>query len=209
MPNPVRPDDAHDQAEELLPWYATGQLDEADRALVERHLSSCEACQKQLSGEHVLIDQFRSLDLEVASGWAKLRAQIAPQPRRQPWLADTLREFWDFLSRPAVAAFATAQLAFVVLAGGALLSLSRPTYHALGGTSVAPAANVIVIFRADATEQDVRDALRSSGASLVGGPTPTDAYLLHVPANRRASALAKLQSDEDVQMAEPIDGPGQ
>jgi predicted anti-sigma-YlaC factor YlaD len=209
MPNPVRPDDAHDQAEELLPWYATGQLDEADRALVERHLSSCEACQKQLSGEHVLIDQFRSLDLKVASGWAKLRAQIAPQPRRQSRFADGIRESWDFLSRPAVAAFATAQLAFVVLAGGALLSLSRPSYHALGGTSVGPTANVIVIFRADATEQDVREALRSSGASLVGGPTPADAYLLHVPANRRASALAKLQSDDDVQMAEPIDGPGQ
>jgi hypothetical protein len=209
MPNPAKPDDAHNEAEELLPWYATGQLDEADQALVERHLSSCEACQKQLSGEQVLIEQFRSLDLGVASRWAKLRAQIEPPRHRQSRLADGFREFWDFLSRPAVAAFATAQLAFVGLAGGALLSLSRPTYQALGGAEAPASANVIVIFRADATEEDIRDALRSSGASLVGGPTPADAYLLHVPAARRATALAKLQSDDDVQMAEPIDGPGQ
>jgi len=35
------PSDPHDQAEELIPWYATGQLDAADRTLVETHLASC------------------------------------------------------------------------------------------------------------------------------------------------------------------------
>jgi hypothetical protein len=40
---------------------------------------------------------------------------------------------------------------------------------------------------------------------MVGGPTPADAYLLRVPPQRRAAALASLQADDDVQMAQPID----
>jgi hypothetical protein len=100
---------------------------------------------------------------------------------------------------------AAAQLGFLVIGGAILLSLSRPVYHALGSPTTAPSANMIVIFRADATVGDIRDALRASGASIVGGPTSADAYLLRVPLNRRQQALARLQSDDDVQMAEPID----
>jgi len=145
----MRPDDnAHDEAEALLPWYATGQLDVGDRALVDAHLVSCARC----------------------------------------------------------VAVAAAQFAFLILAGGILLSLSRPDYRALGSASAAPAANLIVIFRPDATEQDMRSVLRASGASLVGGPTSADAYLLHVAAADRPTAIARLQSDRHVQMAQPIDG---
>jgi anti-sigma factor RsiW len=206
MPDVVRLDGAHDQAEALLPWYATGQLDPADRALVDDHLSSCGACQRQLKLERHLVEEFAALTPEVDSGWARMRAKIQPPARRRASMASALADFWNLLSRPAVATLAMAQLAILVLGGAMLLSLNRPAYRALGGTDEPTAANVIVIFRADATEGDVRDALRASGASLVGGPTSADAYLLHVPANQRVSALARLRADEDVQMAEPIDG---
>jgi hypothetical protein len=63
-----------------------------------------------------------------------------------------------------------------------------------------------VIFRSEATVEDVRDALKGAGASIVSGPTAADAYLLHVEPKQRQTALARLQGDDDVQMAEPIDG---
>jgi hypothetical protein len=65
---------------------------------------------------------------------------------------------------------------------------------------------MIVMFRADATIEDVRRSLNAAGASIVDGPSPADAYLLHVAPQRRATALAKLQSDDNVQLAQPIDG---
>jgi hypothetical protein len=108
-----------------------------------------------------------------------------------------------------VAALAAAQLAFVVIAGGVLLSLSRPSYHALGSAPVAQSGNVLVIFRADATVEDIRDALHASSASIVGGPTSADAYLLRVPQQQRKIALAKLKADNQVQLAEPVDGSAQ
>jgi anti-sigma factor RsiW len=208
MPHLICSDEQpHDEAEELLPWYATGQLDPEQRALVEQHLLTCAHCERQLALERLLIDQFREMAPEVESGWARLRARIdAPAPvRPRP---GRFAEFWAFLSRPAVAGFAAAQLAFVIVAGATLVSLSQPDYHALGSAPAPAAANVIIIFRADATEGDVRDVLKAAGASVVGGPTAANAYLLHVAPGQRQPALAKLQSDDNVQMAEPIDGAG-
>ena len=205
MPDPAN---AHGEAEALLPWYATGQLEGDERALVERHLASCVVCQRSLRFDHRMIDELQTHDPQIDSGWARLRGRLENETKAGP-SRRALGGAWDILRRPAFATLAAAQLAFVILAGGVLLSLARPQYQALGSPSPAAAANVIVIFQADATQKAMLDTLRASGASLVGGPTAADAYLLHVPAERRATALARLQADDDVQMAQPIDGTGQ
>ena len=205
MPGPIIADDQpHDDAEALLPWYATGQLDPADRGTVERHLSSCPRCQRQLADEHRLIDEFQTLAPEVDSGWSKLRARIEPRPAWRP--ARAFSHVWRIANRPGVAMLAAAQFAFLVIAAGLLVSLSRPSYHALGSAPVTSAATIIVIFAPATRESHMRALLESSGASLAGGPTAADAYLLHVPASAQSSALAKLRADGDVRMAQPIGG---
>lgn len=196
----------HDEAEELLPWYATGQLDAADRARVERHLYACAACREQLTVERRLIGEIQATSPQIESGWARFKAQIEPpRPARQPQ-PSALAELWSILSRPAVATLAVAQLGLVVVAGSVLLSLSRPDYHALGSAPAPSAANIILMFRADATQEDIRDALNPVGASIVGGPTAAGAYLIHVDPTRRQAALTKLQADDDIQLAQPVDG---
>jgi anti-sigma factor RsiW len=206
--NPM-PDQPHDQAEELLPWYATGQLDAADRALVEKHLASCARCERQLAAERALIHEFQGLTPEIDTGWATLRGRIVTQPRSRAGIGAALAEFWELLKRPAVAALATAQVAFVAIGATVLQWSSQPTYVALGSAPVAASANVIVMFRPEVREAELRGALESSGASLVGGPTEADAYLLHVPANARPAAVEKLQKNANVTLAQPIDGPDQ
>lgn len=203
------PDQPHDQAEELLPWYATGQLDAADRALVEKHLASCARCERQLAAERALIHEFQGLTPEIDTGWAKLRGRIVTQPRSRPGIGAALAEFWELLKRPAVAALATAQVAFLAIGATILQWSSQPTYVALGSAPVAASANVIVMFRPEIREAELRGALESSGATLVGGPTEADAYLLHVPANARPAAVDKLQKNANVTLAQPIDGPDQ
>jgi len=197
----------HDEAEELLPWYATGQLGQDDRARVERHLYACASCREQLAVERRLIDEFQTTSPALESGWARIKARIEP-PR--PKLAATPSFFADLraiISRPAIAALAAAQVAALAL-GGMFVSLSQPAYHVLGSAPAPASANIIVMFRADATENDVRDALKATGASIVGGPTSADAYLLHVEPQRRQAALARLHADDIVQLAEPVDGSG-
>ena len=196
----------HDEAETLLPWYATGQLEPADRLIVERHLSSCADCREQLGLERRLIQEFRGMAPEVDAGWARLRSRVQPRQGGRSRASPPRKRTWNFVKHPAVVALAAAQLALLVIGGGWLLSLSRPDYHALGSAAPPAAADVIVIFRPDATEQDVRTTLRAANASIVEGPTPADAYLLHVAPQQRQQALARLQRDGDVQMAQPIDG---
>ena len=204
--------DPHEQAEELLPWYATGRLDAADRSLVEAHLAACARCQRQLAGERRMVEQFQSFSPEVTSGWARMRQRIeAGEATRPSRIARTAAEAWQILKRPAVAALATAQVGILAIAAAIAPSLgTAPAYVALGDRAQpAPSANVIILFRPEATEARIRDALRQSGASLVGGPTDADAYLLSVPGAQRSAALAKLRADSDVVMAESIDGVAQ
>ena len=203
----------HDEAEELLPWYANGQLDATDRAKVEAHLSSCAHCRQQLVLDRQLIDEFQAMTPEVESGWARLRNRVevpATLPVRtfKPRRPSPLAEAFAFLSRPAIATLAAAQLAFIVIAGGTLVSLSQPVYHTLSSSTAPASGNVLVMFRGDATEKGIREALKTASASIVDGPTPANAYVLHVAPNQRPLALAKLQSDANVQMAQPIDGAG-
>ena len=108
----------HDEAEELLPWYATGQLDAAERARVERHLYACAECREQLCVERRLISEFQTISPQVEVGLGpasrgRSRRRRSSLRRGRPALA----ELWSILSRPAVATLAVAQLAFVIVAG--------------------------------------------------------------------------------------------
>jgi hypothetical protein len=207
MPDPISTDHPHSEAEELLPWYATGQLDARDRDLVETHLSSCEECRRQLALERRLVSEFRASSPQTDAGWARLRARIEGPSNVHSLVARATGGFRQAFSQPGVALLAAAQAGFLIFGGAVLLSLSRPAYHALGSAPAPTSANMIVMFRPDARAREINAALKTSGASLVGGPTATDAYMLSVPAAVRPRALARLQSSAAVAMAQPIDGP--
>lgn len=212
MPEPIQTEiTPHHDAEELLPWYATGQLEGEELALVEQHLSSCAHCRRQLAFERRMVDEFVGLTPEIDAGWERLRQRIQPQrppaSRQSFWdrVANDASALWRSLSSPTVAALAVAQLAFVAVAGAILLSLSQPSYRALGSAPAPQSANVIAMFRADTTQSELTALLRNNGATLVGGPTSADAFLLRVPAQSRAAVLQKLRADDHVVMAQPID----
>jgi len=206
--NPITSEQPHDDAEALLPWYATGQLDQDERELVETHLAACADCREQLVLERRRIHAFRAYSPQVESGWTRVRERIAEPAfvgSRRPSLRQTFGEIWTAFTRPVVLALTTAQIAFLTLASGLYLWLSQPAYQALGSSTAPASANLIVMFGAGTTEQDLREALRSTGGSIVGGPTATGAYLVHVDPPRRGAALASLHSNHKVELAEAID----
>lgn len=208
--------DSHRQVQNLLPWFVNGSLDEDEAAAVEAHLAECDECRADLESEFALGREVSVASLDVDQGWAAMRARIEggdgvlaapPLPdnvvsiRRKPFLRSPIAIGWAIAAQAAV-------LALVV--GGIELTRSEPThvYHALGSAPVPATGNVIVIFRPDATEQAMRAAFTRTGASLVGGPTPSDAYVLHIDIARRDNALAVLRGDRNVVLAEPIDSAG-
>jgi hypothetical protein len=143
-----------------------------------------------------------SLPLDVEQGWSRMRSRLqADRPGQR--MAGGLR------GRAAWLGWGVA--AVLMLGMGALVapSLGPPRgfggYHALGAAPQSAAGNVVVIFRPDATEQQMRETLRASAARLVDGPTPADAYVLHVAPTQRQAALATLRGRRDVVLAQPVD----
>jgi hypothetical protein len=195
--------DEHRAVQALLPWYANATLDEAERARVDAHLGECARCQADVEFQrHLRASPVASPPADVDRGWVALRARLdAPPagarlpPPRAGWL--TLR--WLPLALGL-------QAAFVLVLATAWLALPRQAeYRTLGAGPGAPGANALVVFRPDATEAEIRAALRAGDARLVGGPTVTDAYLLRIP-DLGAASLTRLRAQPAVARVESLEG---
>jgi len=188
-------DENHWELQRLLPWYVTGRLDPAEHARVEAHLAACEECREELRFERTLADAVKTAPLDVDVSWRRMERRMKAEPPRRrlgplasPWAG------W------AVAACA-------VVAVGVVAAQHAPAgqYHALGAPHAVTPGNMVVIFRPETSERDIRAALDDAGARIVDGPTGADAFVLSAPAAKRAGALAKLKARPNVVMAEPVD----
>jgi len=201
---------AHQEAQRLLPWYATDRLDAADKALVEAHLGGCPQCQADLRFERRLGSEIAALPFETEEAWTRLKARMNSKGR-WPSIAGWVQGARRGMGRtPPWLGWALAAQA-VILIAGAVIAPSLPpgaVYRTLGSAAESPAGNVLVIFRPETPERRLRGAITQVGARLVDGPTDADAYVLHVAPARRQQALAILRARGDILMAQPIGGEG-
>lgn len=203
----------------LLPWYVVERLDSTERARVEAHLADCPRCQADVAWQLKLRGAPIEADAagDVEHGLAAMLSRVASEPRAAAPAANgeasaasgTASSTERAKRRRSTSwwrwAFA---LQFAATLGVALLLfVPQPVenvYHALGAAPAA-SANLIVVFRATATEPQIRQALRASDAQLVGGPTVTGAYLLGVAPAQRARALERLRSAPAVARVDSLD----
>lgn len=191
----------HQAVQELLPWYATGQLAPRDAELVQQHLCTCHECRRDLEWDRAMCaapsEEPAGIDMERAL--ARLRPALgaresapgtgAAPARPGPGLRWVLAAQW-------------------LLIAGLLVLLARPEpaprYQALGAARAT--GNLIVTFRPETSERELRRILQTHGARVVDGPTATDAYLLSVPAHARTAALQALRVEPAVILAASLDG---
>jgi anti-sigma factor RsiW len=199
--------DPHEQAETLLPWYAVGGLDPVDRAKLEAHLADCAGCRAELERDHRLRAAIKALPLDSEAGWAGLRSRLEAGERPRADVKGRRWPIWRAGAEPRrLGWFLAAQTALVlVLAVAATPGETPALYRTLGRAPAGPAGNVIVIFRPDTREADLRNTLNAVGARLIDGPTAADAYVLQVPAGHRAAVLTSLRKRHEIVVAEPVD----
>ena len=193
----------HRAAQELLPWFVNGTLAAAEAAPVAAHLAQCSRCQADAAalaavrGVPVDVDSSAS----VERGWAALRSRLDARPTETR--RSGARPGWRLSLQLALAAQAVVML---ILVGALVATTARnEPYRALGSAPAAIEANALAIFRADATEQQMREALRAAGARIVGGPTISDAYLLRM-ADLQPETLARLRAQPGVLRVESLQG---
>lgn len=182
--------DRHRDALRLLPWYVTGQLDHAERELVDSHLAGCAACRTELGAEQRLRTAVSTLPVDLDTVWVEdHRTHI--QPRR--------------FGPVALGWFLAGQCAIALL----FLAVTPPPqedalYRGLGSAAEAP-GSMIIMFRPEASEQSIRDTLIKSGTRIVDGPTAAGAYVLSIPADNQSSVLQELRMAPAVLLAQPMD----
>jgi anti-sigma factor RsiW len=188
-------DEDHWELQSLLPWYVTGQLDPAEHARVEAHVAGCEECQEELRFERALADTVKTLPLDTDVSWRRMERRLKAEKPRQK--TNLLTSPWT--------GWAVAACALIAVGVTAMPHAPAAAYHVLGAPRAATPGNMVVIFRPETSERDIRLALDQAGARIVDGPTAADAYVLTIPDAQRTAALVKLRARPMVVMAEPVD----
>jgi anti-sigma factor RsiW len=215
--------DRHREIQVLLPWYLAGRLSDDEQAGVKAHLGVCSECQAEARAERRLAEEVADLPpvagaRGVEQGWRAMRNLIEQDKRRSlPGLAARL---WrgaalQWNGETAWMRWALAAQSCLLVMGGATLwwTTQAPTaqpaaYRALAAAPERADGNMVVIFRPDTTERDLREILRASNARLIDGPTAADAYVVRVPQTERNTVLSVLRRKAQIVLAEPIDAGG-
>jgi hypothetical protein len=193
---------AHDKTQRLLPWYNNGTLDEDEAALVDEHLAECAECRAACAADAELARDIAAMPLDPEHGWAALTGDLdrdhAPATSNVAFLRRRVPVAWMIGGQAAAAVLAVAIFTSVPT------RTQDQTYHALASAPVAPAGNAVVVFKPETSEAAMRAALLGAGASVVGGPNASGAYVLQLPTNSRATALKQLGGMPAVLVAQPI-----
>lgn len=203
---------AHRAARESLPWLLNGSLDGAELDAVAAHLRVCADCRQELEMLRALRAAARdgagpACDPERALARLLPRLDAAPPATPEPAVPGLLQGW-----RGRLAANERSWLRGAVLAQGAALAallvlLVQPgvhddTYRTLGANARAQ-ARLVVVFRPDTSECELRRIVRAGGMRIVDGPTVTDAYLLDAGGDL-GPTLARLRAEPAVRLAEAL-----
>lgn len=196
----------HEQTQRLLSWYVNGSLDAEEKTLVDAHLADCAECRAELASEEKLAREIAALPIDAEHGWSVLRDRIeaSQTPHRLtepvPFVRRKVSIGWAFATPLAAAA----AVAFAII-GAQPVAQPGQIYRALGSAPTAQPGNVVLMFKPDASDRDMRAALAKADARVVDGPSAAGAYVLSVLPAKREQALTGLRASPLVVLAEPID----
>ncbi len=182
----------HQRVQKLLPWRVIGQLAQTEEKLVDEHLASCQECRADLVWERRLsaVQPEAGAAPDMEGALARLLPQLEPRAAANgSWMR------WALAAQ------------MLIIAGlGLLLFRQAPAEYRLLGAQGQGSANMVVIFRPDASERELRSVLTANAATVVRGPTEANAWLISVPAQRLDKVLAAMRASETVSLAEPLQG---
>jgi hypothetical protein len=205
-------DSVHDEVQRLLPWFVVDTLTGSELELVNQHLNVCDECQADFTWQCKLQATPPAVDanVDVDRAYSNILQQLDEASRKvnRPNLARLpdhaparIRRWMQWVLAVQFAAIA----GFAILVATPYGNVAA--YRALGA-SPNSSGNVVVVFRPETSERELRRILHDAGARIVDGPTVTDAYLLAVPEEKISAVLQDLRADRAVIVAESLRSAG-
>lgn len=205
--------------DEMLPWYVNGTLDAGGRQWLEQQLRE----HPELKGEHGWTESLQARMRESAPevsaelGLDRLLARIRHErsnalPRETEAAKSAgglLDGFSAFLERFRLTpGFAMAAAVVMVQFGVIGLLVSEQgelqsefeRFRSVNGDQIVTGPALEVVFKSEARERDIREALVRIGGTLAGGPGQLGVYLVYVPAGEIDQARAMLEQNEIVEL---------
>jgi hypothetical protein len=222
----------HAEVQDVLPWLANGTLTGTELERVQAHVETCADCRADLAALRTVHATGPGLDLDFDPDRALARllprlddatavdddgalpacapaaAPAVESAIKGPGLLQRWRERFAANDgawlRAAVAAQCGVIAVLAVLLARPAAHLETPdAYRVLGAGGANGAARLVVTFRPDTPERELRRIVRASGGRIVGGPTVTDAWLIGAD-GQAAPVLARLRAEPAVTLAEPL-----
>jgi hypothetical protein len=218
---------AHQAVQELLPWFVLDKLDSTESDMVREHLAGCPQCRADADWQRKLraAEPEPATAPDLGAAWMRMQDRLDAAPARQAparsskgasLAAAIVTVITSAIRRliPERGAWMPWALAaqFGIIAGLSLMvahldgesaAYRAASFHALG-TPDNTAGNIMVMFRPDTSEQELRGLLQASGARVVDGPTATGVYLLNVDDGRLAMTVKSLRAQHEVTLVEPL-----
>jgi hypothetical protein len=211
------------EAHLLAPWYATGQLDEAEIRELDELAGQDPAFARILDEAKkeaeatVLLNE--ALGIPSQGLWERIGGSIELETKNKPIsrfagviasFKDTIQGFPEQFAKPQWQAVAAIALAVCVIQAGAILylSLQGPAKYgvASGSQSAATRPAFVVSFPDAATIGEVSKALDDAGAFIVDGPNAERLYHLGLrddTVKAKDQAYQILRSSEAVKLILP------
>lgn len=203
------------EAEALLPWYLTGQLSQAERAMVEEALGKEPALKAELARLEALQETVQETSAAVApppaSDFDRLMSQIEAEERTQAIVQAQAREArggWlaqlgALFSPPAVRAALAIALVAILLEGAVIANLATRENGYVTATGSKPETiagpRLLVIFKADAAAGAITALVSELGGRIIDGPSAEGAFVIELPASApMPETLDSLRAREDL-----------
>jgi anti-sigma factor RsiW len=204
----MNPHTDHREAQDALPWLANGTLAGAELERVQAHVETCAHCRADLALLRTVhaAGPGPDLDFDPERALARLMPQLDAAPEAPaPSLLQRWRDRVAANDRTWLRAAVAFQFCAIAVLGALLArpSAQPDSYRVLGAAGADGMARVVVTFRPDTPEAELRRIVRASGAHIVGGPTVTDAWLVGAD-GRLDPVLARLRAEPAVTLAEPL-----
>jgi hypothetical protein len=221
----------HREAQEALPWLANGSLAGSELERVQAHLKGCAACRADLAVLHTLRAAGPGAEpaCDADAALARLLPQLDAPASAQPAAPAVLPAAPAPLAArtPAPSGWRTrlaandgrwlrlavgAQCCVIAVLAGLLARPSGGSQAQAGdyrvlGAAAASESRLIVMFKPDTPERELRRLVLENGARIAGGPTATGAWVLAT--DQAADAVAgRLRGQAAVTLAEPLGAEG-
>ena len=177
-----------------IPWYPDG-LTPDECGAIEAHAADCRACRAELAflrGEEEVEIELPDVERVYTRVLARITSASDEDLPRE-WRVEAARRVGKAARQASVAAGLLVAVVSGMLTTGAIWVVRvAPTYET-AAVSAGPALSgpgIEVVFREDASADQIRAGLREVGATVVSGPTQFGVYRLRLAPGADVSAAA-------------------